>query len=32
VFVCAQASFDRKLKENWLDLMSAALHCLRFHY
>ena len=25
-------SFGRKLKENWLNLMSAALHCLRFHY
>ena len=25
-------SFDRKLKENWLNLMSAALHCLWFHY
>ena len=25
-------SFDRKLKETWLNLMSAALHCLWFYY
>jgi hypothetical protein len=25
-------SFDRKLKETWLNLMSAALHCLGFYY
>jgi len=25
-------SFGRKLKENWLNLMSAVLHCLWFHY
>ena len=25
-------SFGRKLKENWLNLMSAALHWLWFHY
>ena len=25
-------SFDRKLKETWLNLMSVALHCLWFYY
>ena len=25
-------SFGRKLKETWLNVMSAALHCLRFYY